>query len=47
VRVRGARAAEGMTFEIASTNLVVELCVILALLMSWHFTVAISSSARS
>ncbi len=29
-----------MAFEIASTNLVVELGVILALLMGWQFTVA-------
>jgi hypothetical protein len=29
-----------MTFEIASTNLVIELGVILALLMGWQFTLA-------
>jgi uncharacterized protein len=37
---KGASFTAAMTFEIASTNLVVELGVILALLMGWQFTVA-------
>jgi uncharacterized membrane protein YraQ (UPF0718 family) len=37
---RGASFAAAMTFEIASTNLVVELGVILALLIGWQFTLA-------
>jgi len=37
---RGANFTAAMTFEIASTNLVVELGVILALLMGWQFTAA-------
>ncbi|MGW3951271.1 permease [Streptomyces sp. NPDC004752] len=37
---RGANFTAAMAFEIASTNLVVELGVILALLMGWQFTVA-------
>ncbi|MBM9505101.1 permease [Actinacidiphila acididurans] len=37
---RGADFTAAMAFEIASTNLVVELGVILALLMGWQFTVA-------
>ena len=35
---RGANFTAAMAFEIASTNLVVELGVILALLLSWQFT---------
>ncbi|MFE4451219.1 permease [Streptomyces sp. NPDC056796] len=37
---KGAAFTAAMAFEIASTNLVVELGVILALLMGWQFTVA-------
>jgi hypothetical protein len=37
---RGAGFTAAMTFEIASTNLVVELGVILALLIGWQFTLA-------
>lgn len=37
---KGANFAAAMAFEIASTNLVVELGVILALLMGWQFTAA-------
>ncbi len=37
---KGANFTAAMTFEIASTNLVVELGVILALLMGWQFTLA-------
>src|SRR6202167_1647841 len=37
---RGASFTAAMAFEIASTNLVIELGVILALLMGWQFTPA-------
>jgi uncharacterized protein len=37
---RGASLVAAMAFEIASTNLVIELGVILALLLSWQFTLA-------
>src|ERR1022692_2954451 len=37
---QGASFAAAMAFEIASTNLVIELGVILALLMGWQFTLA-------
>jgi len=37
---KGADFTAAMTFEIASTNLVIELGVILALLMGWQFTLA-------
>jgi uncharacterized membrane protein YraQ (UPF0718 family) len=37
---KGASLVAAMTFEIASTNLVVELGIILALLMGWQFTAA-------
>ena len=37
---KGANFTAAMAFEIASTNLVVELGVILALLMGWQFTAA-------
>src|SRR5215475_11966393 len=37
---RGADFTAAMAFEIASTNLVIELGVILALLMGWQFTLA-------
>jgi uncharacterized membrane protein YraQ (UPF0718 family) len=37
---RGANFTAAMAFEIASTNLVVELGVILTLLMGWQFTLA-------
>jgi uncharacterized protein len=37
---RGASFTAAMAFEIASTNLVVELGIILALLMGWQFTLA-------
>jgi uncharacterized membrane protein YraQ (UPF0718 family) len=38
--VKGADFTAAMAFEIASTNLVIELGVILALLMGWQFTLA-------
>src|SRR5436305_7264441 len=37
---KGASFTAAMAFEIASTNLVVELGVLLALLMGWQFTAA-------
>src|SRR5499425_2760059 len=37
---RGASFTTAMAFEIASTNLVIELGIILALLISWQFTLA-------
>ena len=37
---RGASFTAAMAFEIASTNLVIELGIILALLLSWQFTLA-------
>src|ERR1022692_4071739 len=37
---QGASFTAAMAFEIASTNLVIELGVILALLMGWQFTLA-------
>jgi uncharacterized protein len=37
---QGASFTSAMVFEIASTNLVIELGIILALLISWQFTVA-------
>jgi uncharacterized protein len=37
---QGASFTAAMAFEIASTNLVIELGIILALLLSWQFTVA-------
>ncbi len=37
---RGASFIAAMVFEIASTNLVIELGIILALLISWQFTLA-------
>jgi len=37
---KGASFTAAMTFEIASTNLVVELGIILALLIGWQFTLA-------
>ncbi|MTD58464.1 permease [Amycolatopsis pithecellobii] len=37
---KGANFTAAMTFEIASTNLVVELGILLALLMGWQFTIA-------
>jgi uncharacterized membrane protein YraQ (UPF0718 family) len=37
---RGANFVAAMAFEIASTNLVIELGIILALLMGWQFTLA-------
>src|SRR5712675_272501 len=38
--VKGASFTAAMVFEIASTNLVIELGIILALLISWQFTLA-------
>ncbi|MFL6056955.1 MAG: permease [Actinoallomurus sp.] len=38
--VKGASLIAAMTFEIASTNLVIELGIILTLLMGWQFTAA-------
>src|SRR2546428_6112508 len=35
---KGANFTASMAFEIASTNLVIELGIILALLMGWQFT---------
>ena len=37
---KGAGFAAAMAFEIASTNLVVEIGVVLAVLLGWHFTAA-------
>src|SRR5258707_9821461 len=37
---KGAGFTAAMVFEIASTNLVIELGIILALLISWQFTLA-------
>ena len=37
---RGAGFAAAMAFEIASTNLVIELGIIMALLIGWQFTLA-------
>jgi uncharacterized membrane protein YraQ (UPF0718 family) len=37
---KGANFTAGMAFEIGSTNLVIELGVLLALLMGWQFTAA-------
>ncbi|GGO92865.1 putative permease [Nocardioides phosphati] len=37
---KGASLSAAMAFEIASTNLVIELGIILALLMGWQFTLA-------
>ena len=37
---KGASFTAAMAFEIASTNLVIELGIILALLLSWQFTLA-------
>jgi uncharacterized membrane protein YraQ (UPF0718 family) len=37
---RGANFVAAMAFEIASTNLVIELGIILALLIAWQFTIA-------
>src|SRR5215212_5415909 len=37
---KGADFTAAMAFEIASTNLVIELGIILALLMGWQFTLA-------
>src|SRR2546421_6812603 len=37
---KGANFTAAMAFEIASTNMVIELGVILALLMGWQFTAA-------
>jgi uncharacterized membrane protein YraQ (UPF0718 family) len=37
---RGASFTAAMAFEIASTNLVIELGIILALLIAWQFTLA-------
>jgi uncharacterized membrane protein YraQ (UPF0718 family) len=38
--VKGANFTAAMAFEIASTNLVIEMGIILALLMGWQFTLA-------
>lgn len=38
--VKGASFVAAMAFEIASTNLVIELGIILALLLAWQFTLA-------
>ncbi len=35
---KGANFTAALAFEVASTNLVIELCTILALLMGWQFT---------
>ena len=44
---KGASFTSAMAFEIASTNLVIELGIILALLISWQFTLAEFIGARS
>ncbi|MGH3273465.1 MAG: permease [Streptosporangiaceae bacterium] len=44
---KGANFTAAMAFEVASTNLVVELGVILALLLGWQFTARSSSAGRS
>ena len=44
---RGAGFTAAMAFEIASTNLVIELGIILGLLIGWQFTLANSPAARS
>src|SRR5258706_160928 len=38
--IKGASFVAAMTFELASTNLVVELGIILVVLMGWQFAVA-------
>ena len=43
---QGADFTAAMAFEIASTNLVIELGVILALLMGWQFRWPSSPAAR-
>jgi uncharacterized membrane protein YraQ (UPF0718 family) len=43
---KGANFTAAIAFEIASTNLVIELGVILALLIGWQFTLPSSSAAR-
>ncbi len=44
---KGANFTAAMAFEIGSTNLVVELGIILALLMGWQFTAAEFVGGRS
>ncbi len=44
---KGANFSAAIAFEIASTNLVIELGVILALLLGWQFTVAEYIGGRS
>ena len=44
---KGANFTAAMAFEIASTNLVIELGIILAPLMGWQSTPPNSSAARS
>jgi uncharacterized membrane protein YraQ (UPF0718 family) len=43
---KGASFTAAMAFEIASTNLVIELGVILALLMGWQFTLGLHHLAE-
>src|SRR5215472_1302839 len=38
--VKGASFTSAMVFELASTNLVIELGILLAILMGWQFTAA-------
>jgi uncharacterized membrane protein YraQ (UPF0718 family) len=44
---KGANFTAVMVFEIASTNLVIELGIIMALLLGWQFTAAEPSADRS
>jgi Predicted permease len=44
---QGASFTAALAFEIASTNLVVELGIILALLIGWQFTLAARGRAGS
>jgi uncharacterized protein len=41
---KGADFTSAMAFELASTNLVIELGIILAVLIGWQFTAANSSA---
>ncbi len=44
---KGASLSSAMAFEVASTNLVVELGLILAFVMGWQFTIAEFVGGRS
>jgi uncharacterized protein len=43
---KGADFTAAMAFQFASTNLVIELGIIMAVLLGWQFTLASSSAAR-